>query len=229
MTPLTPRKQHLLEAQQKAVHLFRTVEERGLIIAEKSEKVLNDEIYELAFELYGIRKYWHKRIVRAGRNTLLPYRENPPDLIIQPEDILFFDFGPVFEEWEADFGRTFVLGMEPQRLKLKDDIETAWYEGKEYYEQHKETLTGAEYYDYIKSLAPKFGWEFGNIHCGHLIGNFPHERIQGDEVHNYLHPENSVRLSSLDAHGDPRDWILEVHFINNEHTFGGFFEQLLSI
>ncbi|NUN68547.1 MAG: aminopeptidase P family protein [Bacteroidetes bacterium] len=229
MEPLSQRKQHLLDAQQNAVALFREVETRGLIVPHKSEKVLNDEVYELAFEMFGIRKYWHKRIVRAGKNTLLPYRENPPDLIIQPEDILFFDFGPVFEDWEADFGRTYVLGNDPQRIKLRNDIESAWNDGKRYYEEHKGTLTGAEYYRYIASLAGNYGWDFGNIHCGHLIGNFPHEHIQGDEIHNYLHPENDVKLSSLDMHGNPRDWILEIHFINKERTFGGFFEQLLSV
>lgn len=229
MSGLSERKQNLIEAQKKAEALFRETEQRGLIVAEKSEKVLNDEIYELAFQMYGIRKYWHKRIVRAGKNSLLPYRENPPDLIIQKDDILFFDFGPVFEDWEADFGRTYVIGSDPRKIKLRDDIITAWHEGKEYYEQHKETLTGAQYYSYISSLAPKFGWSFGNIHCGHLIGNFPHERIQGDEEHNYLHPNNHIRLTEPDANGNPRDWILEVHFVTPDKQFGGFFEQLLSV
>jgi len=226
---LSERKQQLLTAQQKAEQLFKEIETRGLIVSNKSEKVLNDEVYELAFEMFGIRKYWHKRIVRAGKNTLLPYKENPPDLIIQLDDILFFDFGPVFEEWEADFGRTYVLGSDVQKIKLKSDIETAWYEGKKYYDTHSTELTGAQFYQHISSLAGKFGWEFGNIHCGHLIGNFPHEHILGDEEHNYLHPNNHIKLSELDIQGNPRDWILEIHFINKERTFGGFFEQLLSV
>ncbi len=229
MNTLSERKQHLLHAQHKAEQLFRGIESRHLIAAGKSEKVLNNEVYELAFEMFGIRKYWHKRIVRAGKNTLLPYRENPPDLIIQPDDILFFDFGPVFEEWEADFGRTYVLGGDAAKIRLKNDIESAWYEGKKYFDDRYATLTGKDFYHYISSLAGKYGWDFGNIHCGHLIGNFPHEHIQGDEEHNYLHPNNHVKLSEPDQHGNPRDWILEIHFINKERTFGGFFEQLLSV
>ena len=74
---------------------------------------MNADIYALAEKMYGISTYWHKRIVRAGRNTLLPYAENPPDLTIGEDDILFLDLGPVFEKWEADFGRTFVLGLIP--------------------------------------------------------------------------------------------------------------------
>jgi Xaa-Pro aminopeptidase len=229
MAVLSERKQNLLNAQGNAVALFKAIESRGLMTAGKSEKVLNDEVYELAFEMFGIRKYWHKRIVRAGKNTLLPYRENPPDLIIQDDDILFFDFGPVFEDWEADFGRTYVLGSDAQKIKLRNDIESAWNDGKRYYDAHASELTGAQFYRHIASLAQNYGWEFGNIHCGHLIGNFPHERILGDEVHNYLHPDNPVKLSELDIQGNPRDWILEIHFINKERTFGGFFEQLLSV
>ena len=66
MTQLSERKQNLVAAQKKAEQLFREIETRNLIVAEKSEKMLNDEVYELAFEMFGIRKYWHKRIVRAG-------------------------------------------------------------------------------------------------------------------------------------------------------------------
>ena len=78
LTPYTERHRALRYAETKAAHLFAETEARGLIRPGVSEKVLNTQIYELAFELYGIRKYWHKRIVRAGRNTLEPYREKPP-------------------------------------------------------------------------------------------------------------------------------------------------------
>jgi hypothetical protein len=35
---------------------------------------------------------------RGGRNTLAPFDENPPDLIVGEDDIVFLDLGPVFEE-----------------------------------------------------------------------------------------------------------------------------------
>jgi len=115
--------------------------------------IVSSDIFQLAFEMYGIKKYWHKRIVRAGKNTLLPYRENPPDLRIQEDDILFLDFGPVFEEWEADFGRTYVIGNDEKKMKLKTDIEIAWEEGNKFYQRNKENITGAELYDFTKSMA----------------------------------------------------------------------------
>jgi Xaa-Pro dipeptidase len=96
------RATELLEAQSKAERLFHEIDARGLIRPAITESTLNADIYELAREMYGITTYWHKRIVRAGKNTLLPYAENPPDLTIETDDLLFLDVGPVFEHWEAD-------------------------------------------------------------------------------------------------------------------------------
>lgn len=225
---MTNSLENLIKAEENAVHLFEKIEELQLIQAGKSESALNKEVYHLAFDLFGIKKYWHKRIVRSGKNTLLPYRENPTNLVLQEDDILFFDFGPVFEEWEADFGRTYVLGNSPKKLKLRNDIEKAWREGKEFYDLHKDTLTGADFYKYTKDLARKYGWEYGNEHCGHLIGNFPHEKIVGEETINYIHPENDQLMIALDKNGNERFWIYEIHFIDRENEIGGFFEQLLS-
>lgn len=219
--------QNLILAEQKANELFAQIQNRNLIVGGISEKELNKKVYDLAFEMFGIKKYWHKRIVRAGRNTLLPYKHNPEDLILQKNDILFLDFGPVFEEWEADFGRTYVIGSDKMKNKLKQDIELAWHEGKKYYQENKANITGAGLYDYSKILAQKYGWSFGNEHCGHLIGNFPHEEIQGEEVENYIHSENHLRMAENDKNGLDRFWIYEIHFVDTELEIGGFFEQLL--
>jgi Xaa-Pro dipeptidase len=220
--------EQLIEAEQKAALLFKTIEEQNLVVAGKTERQLNNEVFDLAFELFGIKKYWHKRIVRAGKNTLLPYRHNPPNLTLQANDIVFFDFGPVFEQWEADFGRTYVLGNNADMLKLKTDVKLAWHEGKAYFEQHKNQLTGADFYHYTQQLAVKYGWEYGNEHCGHLIGNFPHEKIVGEERINYIHPENKELMLNNDQHGNTRFWIYEIHFVDQKLGMGGFFEQLLS-
>ena len=218
---------HLLQAEAKARSLFENIQSRGLVVPGKTERELNEEVFNLALEMFGIRKYWHKRIVRSGKNTLLPYAENPPDLTLENDDVVFFDFGPVFEEWEADFGRTYVIGSNERKLKLVADIEAAWREGQQYYEQHSKTITGAEFYAYTKTLAVKYGWKYGNEHCGHLIGNFPHEQLIGEEKVNYIHPENNERMSAPDKFGNDRNWIYEIHFIDEELQIGGFFEQIL--
>jgi Xaa-Pro dipeptidase len=228
MTPEEKRVTELQTAQDKAAHLFREVESRGLIRAGMTEEQLNAEIYALAKELYGITTYWHKRIVRAGKNTLLPYAENPPDLTIADDDILFLDLGPVFEEWEADFGRTFVIGNDPAKLKMKSDVEQAFAEGKQYFHDTP-NITSQQLFAHAESLATKFGWEFGGRIAGHLIGQFPHERIADDKVSLYVHPKSSLPMRSLNEKGEKRHWILEIHFIDRQRGIGGFFEELLTV
>lgn len=224
---MTAERAKLIEAEQKALQLFKAIEDRGLIKNGKSEQQLNTEIFNLAFELFGIEKYWHKRIVRAGTNTLKPYDENPPDLTLEEDDIIFLDFGPVFEDWEADFGRTYVIGNDPDKHKLKNDIEQAWHEAKEWFSQQTK-LTGAEFHQYIIELAKKYGWTYGGQLAGHLIGHFPHERLEPENYGLYVHPENHNDMFLPDANGKKRHWILEIHFIDNEKQIGGFFEQLLT-
>ena len=215
-------------AQSKAERLFREIEQRGLIHPGLSESRLNENIYNLAKEMYGITTYWHKRIVRAGSNTLAPYAENPPDLTIGEDDILFLDLGPVFEDWEADFGRTFVLGSDPQKLKLRDDVGRAFAEGKHYFHQTPD-ITASQLFRYAVTLANKSGWEFGGRIAGHLIGQFPHERIAEDKVTLYVHPESHLPMRSLNEKGQERHWILEIHFVDRAREIGGFFEELLTV
>ncbi len=222
------RARELREAQSKAEELFVEIERRGLIRPEITESGLNDEIYALAEEMYRITTYWHKRIVRAGRNTLLPYAENPPDLTIGTDDILFLDLGPVFEKWEADFGRTFVLGSDPLKHKLRNDVGRAFADGKKYFNENQD-ITSCELYSYARLLAEQYGWEFGGSIAGHLIGQFPHERIAGDKVTLYVHPESNLRMRSLDEQGQKRHWILEIHFVDKERQIGGFYEELLTV
>jgi len=220
-------KSKLIEAENIARQLFDAIDQRQLIRPGKSESQLNEEIFRLAEELFGIQKYWHKRIVRSGINTLVPYDENPPDLIIQEDDILFLDFGPILEEWEADFGRTYVLGNDPLKHKLKNDIELAWHEAKNWFNKQTK-LTGAEFHQYILALANKYGWAYGGQLAGHLIGHFPHERLEPKNYGLYVHPGNPNDMFLPDANGNKREWILEIHFIDRGKQIGGFFEQLLT-
>ena len=215
-----------MEAEKKAADLFKEIEVKKLLIPGKSEKEINTSIFDLAFAMFGIKKYWHKRIVRCGENTLQPYKENPENLILKEDDILFIDFGPIFEEWEADFGRTYVIGKDPYKIKLKEDIESAWHDCKKYFDTQKK-ITGAELYQYACDLALNYNWEFGGEIAGHIIGNYPHERLEKEDKTNYIHPNNPEDMFNKDKKGKVRNWILEIHFIDREKEIGGFFEQLL--
>ena len=219
--------QNLMLAEKKASQLFKEIELRDLLIPGKTEKEINKSVFELAYEMFGIKKYWHKRIVRCGKNTLLPYKENPENLTLKSDDILFIDFGPIFEEWEADFGRTFVIGNDSYKLKLKNDIEKAWYEGKQFFESH-ERITGSQLYHHCKKLAIDHGWTFGGEIAGHIIGNYPHEKLENEDKRNYIHSLNHVEMHEKNLKGEKRNWILEIHFVDKKKEIGGFFEQLLT-
>lgn len=219
-------KQKLAIAEQRAKELFDTVEQRGLIAPGKSESELTKEIVELAKSEFGIEKFWHKKIVRAGVNTLQSYSGNPPDAVIQEDDIVILDFGPIFEGWEADLGRTYVIGNDPLKLKLKKDIEAAWHEAKAWHAKQK-TLTGAEYFNYLTELAKKYGWEYAGEIGGHIVGHFPHEQLGPDDLGLDIHPDNHSDILQADKQGNSRHWILEIHFVDRINKIGGFFEQLL--
>jgi len=225
---MTDTRQQLILAEQKAKELFDTVEKRGLIVPGKSEKELADEIVKIAKEDFGVVDHWGKKIVRTGNNTLQPYIADPANLLIQEGDILFFDFHPVFEGWEADLGRTYVLGSDPSKLKIKNDVETAWQEANDWYFKQS-SLTGAEYFNYVDGLTKRYGYEFGNAIAGHIIGYFPHE--QPDDPNDLcldVHPDNHTDILQLDKHGNKRHWMLELHFVDREKNIGAFFEQLLT-
>ncbi len=222
------RKAGLLGAQRNADLLFQTVGEQNMIRPGVLETAINESIYALAERMFGVSTYWHKRIVRAGRNTLAPYEENPPDLMVGDDDIVFLDLGPVFEEWEADFGRTFVLGHDPMKHKLCADIGAAFAEGKQYFHNHPD-ITASDLYRHAQELAKKYGWEYGGPIAGHLLGQFPHERIPGDKVSLYVHPDNPLRMRGVDEFGQERHWILEIHFVDRARQIGGFYEELLTL
>ncbi|HZX58344.1 MAG TPA: M24 family metallopeptidase [Mucilaginibacter sp.] len=219
-------KQKLAEAEQKAKQLFDMVEGLGLIVPGKSEKELAEEVVEAAKKHFGIEKFWHKKIVRTGPNTIHSYSANPPDLVIQKNDILFLDFGPIFDSWEADLGRTYVLGNDPLKLKLKHDVEAAWHEAKAWYDKQSH-LTGAKYFTYLNQLATKYGWEFGGEIGGHIVGHFPHEQLAPDDLGLDVHPDNHSDIFQKDNDGNDRHWILEIQFADRVNNIGGFFEQLI--
>jgi Xaa-Pro aminopeptidase len=221
------RASYLLDAQTKAVQLFEEIE-RDLVRPGISEKTLSNEIHELGKKRHGVRTDWHKRVIRSGPNTLLPYAENPPDRVIQPDDILFVDLGPVFEAWEADFGRTFVLGSDPIKKRLAGSLEPVWIAVKGRFRENPD-MTGEELYDIACELAKEAGWEFGGQIAGHLVGSFPHERIPNDKISLYITKGNKESMGRLGKDGQKRHWILEIHLVDREREIGAFYEQLLTV
>ena len=219
--------ENLLAAQHRAEALFAEVIARGLIEPGKLESEVSADIFALAKERFGVRRHWHKRIVRAGPNTLLTYDEDSNDLRIGEDTTVFLDFGPVFDAWEADFGRTYALGTDPRKHQLVRDLEEAFRLGKQHFERTPELTTG-ELYDYVVALAAPRGWEFGASTAGHPVGHFPHERPTGTGQPLSIRHGNYLSLREPGAKGAVRHWILEIHFVDRAREFGGFYEQLLT-
>jgi Xaa-Pro aminopeptidase len=224
----TERVAALLDAQAKAAELFTEMQRRALVVPGRGEQEVSDAIRDLAASLFGVSRFWHKRIVRSGPNTLHPYRENPPDRIIGADDIVFADFGPIFADWEADFGRTYVLGGDPVKHQLTRDLSTVFEAGRRYFAQTPD-ITGEQLYAHICALATDAGWEYGGPHAGHLVGEFPHERIAGDQIEYYIAPGSTQPMRRTDRSGRQCHWILEVHLVDRARGFGGFLEQLLDL
>jgi Xaa-Pro aminopeptidase len=218
----------LLDAQDKAAALFAEIEPRGLVRPGVTEVEASDAIRDLAAGMFGVDRHWHKRIIRAGPNTLQPYRKNPPNREITADDIVFADFGPIFEEWEADFGRTFVLGDDPVKHRLRDDLPVVWRSGREFFDQQPD-VTGEQLYAHMVELGEQAGWEFGGEIAGHLVGQFPHEKIAGDKIESYIAPGSDQAMRRPDRSGLACHWILEVHLVDRERQIGAFYEELLDL
>jgi Xaa-Pro aminopeptidase len=222
------RVESLLEAQANAAALFDAVDQNGLIAPGVREITASDAIRDLANEMFGGTRHWHKRIVRAGPNTLQPYRKNPPDRVIEADDIAFCDFGPIFDGWEADFGRTFVLGEDPVKHRLRADLSTIFEAGRQFYESHDE-VTGAQLFSYVVGQAEEHGWTWGGTIAGHLVGQFPHDTIDGGNIKSVIAPGNNHPMRTVDSNGYRCHWILEIHLVDIPRQFGGFHEQLVDI
>ncbi|CDO86776.1 aminopeptidase [Mycobacterium triplex] len=226
--PEDVRVARLVDAQAKAAQLFDEIERRAMIRPGVGEQALSDEIRDLAAEMFGVTRHWHRRIVRAGENTLLPFKEHPPDRVIAADDIAFLDLGPIFEEWEADFGRTFVLGDDPAKTAVREALPRVWQAGRDYFDAHA-CVTGAELYNHVVDVARAEGFEWGSPIAGHLVGEFPHKKISGDGAQWYIRPGSRKPLRREDAGGRPCHWILEIHLVDRPRGFGGFYEQLLDL
>lgn len=221
------RAKALAEAQDKAAALFVRIEQ-SLIRPGISESQLTREIAELGLREFGIERNWHKRLVRAGANTLAPYDDDPPELVLGEDDIVFVDLGPIFEAWEADFGRTYVLGNDPAKLRLRDDVATAFAAGKRHFQQQPE-ITGSELFRYLQSLATDAGWEFGGSIAAHLVGEYPHKSLPENRSVGYADADHHQVMRGLDSLGRQRHWILEIHFVDRERRIGAFYEELLTV
>ena len=217
-------------AEARGNAMFDAVERAGIIRAGKTEKQIEDEIYILAKKDFGVDVHWHKRLVRTGINTVCVYAEDPESREVGPEDTLFLDLGPVFAsanaKWEADLGRSYAPGSDPQKKRLVADLPRLFDVVKAHYDLTPD-ITGEELYAHAQKVADEAGWIFGGGIAGHIVGEFPHAQlIPGREEHR-ITTGNTKRMRDPDANGHERHWILEIHLVDRTRSWGGFYERLL--
>lgn len=216
----------LIEAETRALALLDAIEAEELIVPGRTERAVEQHIRLIAERDFGVTKHWHKRVVRAGVNTLMTAGDNPPDRAIAEDDIVFLDLGPVFEEWEADVGRSYAVGPDPLKHKLCADLPIVFERVRAHYLANPEII-GASLYEIACREAEREGWSFGGKIAGHIVGDFPHAHVPGEKDLQRIAPANPHPLSDPDAYGRERHWILEIHLVDRERGFGGFYERLM--
>jgi Xaa-Pro dipeptidase len=221
------RAEALMGAERMALKLLDEIEAAEFIRAGRTEREIESDIRALAKEKFGIERDWHKRIVRAGVNTLSVAADNPPIRTVGDDDMVFLDLGPVFEEWEADVGRSYAVGDDSRKHALCRELPLQFNKVKQHFDTHLR-ITGADLYAFACASAEEAGWKFGGKIAGHIVAEFPHARIPGVKQLHHVSPENPESMSDLDANGRVRHWILEIHLVSPEGTFGGFYERLLA-
>ena len=231
MTSLFPlvedtRRDRLESAQAQALKLFDAIEREGLICPGLSEREVEDRIGVLAARDFGVEKHWHRRIVRAGANSVTIAGDNPPVRTIQADDIVYIDLGPVFEAWEADIGKSYVLGDDPLKHRLVADLPRVFERVQAHYRRDPD-IAGAALYAFAQQAAADAGWRFGGKIAGHIVSEFAHALIPGDRALNRIGPQNPSPMSDPDGKDRARHWILEIHLVAPDGRFGGFYERLL--
>jgi Xaa-Pro aminopeptidase len=221
------RRAALLAAEARGMALFDAIERAGIVVSGRSERDLDAEIYALAERQFGVKTHWHKRVVRAGLNTICTFYDDPPVRTIAADDIVYLDLGPVFEEWEADIGRSYAFGNDPEKNRLVADLPRVFDIVKAHCELSPD-ITGAQLYAFAQRAAADAGWVFGGTIAGHIVGEFPHaQRVRGERALHRIAVGNDKQMRDPDDNGDERHWILEIHLVDQTRTFGGFYERLL--
>lgn len=162
----------------------------------------------------GLLRGWHAVHVRFGTNTLKNFGEpSEPGVLLGEDDIYFIDVGPVWKDWEADAGDTFVVGGDAEMLRIARDVRVVFDRVQQRWRE--EGLTGEALYREAVGIAESLGWQLNLDMSGHRLAEFPHA----------AHHEGS--LAEAPFKPSPGLWMLEIQIRHPVRPFSAFFEDLL--
>ena len=162
----------------------------------------------------GLRKGWHKIVVRFGPNTTKNFEDpSTPGVALGDDDIFFIDIGPIYEGCEGDAGDTFVVGDDLEMIKAAEDVRSIWTATRQRWLD--DGLTGIALYQFAEETAQQLGWQLNLQLTGHRLSEFPHD----------AHYDGT--LDAVDFRPSDLRWMLEIQIRHPQREFGAFFEDLL--
>ncbi len=162
----------------------------------------------------GMRRGWHKTIVRFGPNTTKNFSETSAEgTILGADDIFFIDIGPIYQATEGDAGDTFVVGSDIEHHRARREVRIIWDQVRDKW--FTDGTTGKELYEYAVAAAAGLGWALNLDLTGHRLSDFPHS------VH------YAGTLAQVEFRPNPNLWVLEIVIVHPDGTFGAFYEDLL--
>lgn len=172
------------------------------------------------FQKIGITKFWHPSKFRIASETTKSFRELPnQETKLSNGDIFYIDVGPIIQEHEADYGKTFIFqeALQPVDHKIrslsKDSIHV-WNETAKAWKN--DNLSGKKLYHYADACAKSLGYRLNPMMGGHRLGDFPHALF------------HKGHLSAVEFTPSANLWVLEIHLIHDELQRGAFFEDILT-
>lgn len=201
----------LLRAREKsilAVHDVASQVFEGM--AEKDGIELIDKV----LKKHGTDRKWHPNKFRIGKNTVKPFREkSQEEVILQKNDIFFIDIGPIFDDHEGDFGKTFVFGESSEYERVIKACEYVFQKTAMAYKSSG--LTGAELYDHAAEVTNELGYSLNLKMSGHRLGDFPHSLyFKGKLGDVAIAPKENL-------------WVLEILIRHPQKDYGAFYEDLI--
>jgi len=161
----------------------------------------------------GASHNWHPTYIRFGADSQSP-AIHPTDRqrVLGEDDIFVVDIGPVWDNYEGDYGDTFATGPSADHARCAEAARLvfqrtrlAWLQG----------LTGVALYDAADGYARDYGCTVVREIPGHRVSDFPHA-LYGKH-----------QLAAADFVPSDGIWVLEIQVRDLHLPIGAFYEDVL--